>query len=359
MASGWVLETRLPTLQSLRAIAALAVVGFHIAQWTDVDFRIGQAGVDLFFVISGAVMWISAVDKDAPPAIFLARRAIRILPAYWIATAALIGMRLWWAPLPLSHVHLDPMHIALSLLLIPHADPENLPFPLLTQGWTLIYEAGFYLLVAAALFARRAYRMWIIGGVITALTIWGISWHPAYWFGANLMLMQFLAGCVLASLALRRALPSPPIGAALGVLGFAVFIALHVAAIHSDPWRPILWGVPATLVVAGSLSLDTKSGAAGPPRIKALEWLGGASYSIYLWHTLAIVAVVNAMPYKPWPFAPLAFAAAMLTGIAAWRFIELPFVRLSRALRVPTGPALDYAPPPDGPVAQQDRAAVS
>ena len=67
MASGWVLETRLPTLQSLRAIAALAVVGFHIAQWTDVDFRIGQAGVDLFFVISGAVMWISAVDKDAPP----------------------------------------------------------------------------------------------------------------------------------------------------------------------------------------------------------------------------------------------------------------------------------------------------
>jgi exopolysaccharide production protein ExoZ len=351
-------ESRLPTLQSLRAVAALAVVAFHLSQWLSVDFRIGQAGVDLFFVISGAVMWVSAVERDAEPGLFLARRALRILPPYWLATLALIPLALW-GPRPLMHVHPQPLHVALSLLLVPHDDPEHVPFPLLTQGWTLIYEAGFYALIALSLTAAKARRMWVIGGVIAALVIWGISWHPAYWFGANLMLLQFLAGCWLGRLAVRGALPAPTIGAALMVAGLACFAGLHLLALHSDPWRPILWGVPATLIVAGALSLDTRSGLAGPARLKPLEWLGGASYSIYLWHTAAFFVVVNLMPYKPWPFAPLAFAAAMALSLAAWRLIEVPCLALSRALRVPRPPALDYAAPPDGPVAQPDRAAVS
>ena len=353
------MESRLPSLQSLRAIAALAVAGFHLSQWTGADFRIGQAGVDLFFVISGVVMWTSAVERDAPAGLFLLRRAIRILPPYWIATAGLIALRLWLGPLFLAHAHLEPLHILLSLALIPHADPENLPFPLLTQGWTLVYEAGFYLLVALALKFARPVRMWIIGGGITALVLWGLSWQPAYWFGANLMLLQFLAGCWLGRQAMRRALPPPTYGVALAVLGLAIFAGLHLARLHSDPWRPLLWGVPACLIVAGALSLDVRSGAAGPPRLPWLEFLGEASYSIYLWHTLAFVVVVSLMPGKPPLFAPIAFAAAVVTGLIAWRLVERPFADASRRLRVPTGGRMDYSPPPDGPVAQQDRAAVS
>lgn len=352
------MDNRLPTLQSLRAAAALAVMAFHLAQWMDLDFRIGQAGVDLFFVISGAVMWISAVERDAPPGLFLARRAVRILPPYWVATLALVGLT-FIAPRPTMLVHPEPWHVVLSLLLVPHNDPLGVPFPLLTQGWTLVYEAGFYLVVALALAIPKPGRLWLIGAILVGLALWGIAWQPAYWLGANLMLVQFLAGCWLGRAAVRGALPSPTIGVALGALGLAVFAALHLMVIHSEPWRPILWGIPAALIVLGALSLDTRSGVAGPPRLPALEWLGGASYSLYLWHTLAYFLVVNWMPYKPWYFGPIAFAAAMAAGLIAWRLVEIPALAASRRLRVPRPEALDYSLPPNGPVAQPDRAGLS
>src|SRR5246127_1178159 len=90
------------SIQYLRGIAAFAVVCFHAFQWTNVagltptDFPTGAAGVDVFFVISGFVMWVTT-DRDPPkPLEFLRRRAVRILPPYWLFTllAAVLALTL-------------------------------------------------------------------------------------------------------------------------------------------------------------------------------------------------------------------------------------------------------------------------
>ena len=52
-------------IQYLRAAAALGVVVFHAAERTGGDFAIGAAGVDVFFVISGFIMWVIAAEKSS------------------------------------------------------------------------------------------------------------------------------------------------------------------------------------------------------------------------------------------------------------------------------------------------------
>jgi len=70
----------LASISYLRALAAVAVVESHATQGL-----IGQAGVDVFFVISGFIMW-TVTSTETAPHVFLLRRVIRIVPLYWVAT---------------------------------------------------------------------------------------------------------------------------------------------------------------------------------------------------------------------------------------------------------------------------------
>jgi exopolysaccharide production protein ExoZ len=76
------------SIQYLRAVAALSVLAFHIIVRFDGALPIGASGVDIFFVVSGFVMWATTADRRITPAEFMLRRIIRIVPNYWIATAA-------------------------------------------------------------------------------------------------------------------------------------------------------------------------------------------------------------------------------------------------------------------------------
>ena len=76
---------KLRSLQVLRAVAACAVVVLHAYGWQRADgtaFRLGAAGVDLFFVISGFIM-ATIVKKSAGS--FLFDRVWRIYPIWLIA----------------------------------------------------------------------------------------------------------------------------------------------------------------------------------------------------------------------------------------------------------------------------------
>ncbi len=78
-------------IQYLRALAALGVVLFHAAERTGHHFAIGAAGVDVFFVISGFIMWVISDRRPTAPLAFLRERLRRIAPIYWLATLVMIG----------------------------------------------------------------------------------------------------------------------------------------------------------------------------------------------------------------------------------------------------------------------------
>src|SRR5262245_37349739 len=132
------------SIQYLRAIAATMVAAYHASLELPAGSALhgllkGQAGVDIFFVISGFLMWQTTSRPVPPsPSEFMRKRLRRIVPLYWIVTLAMFVMPAISGTIAGSTVY-DPMHLVASLLFIPYpypADPSAY-FPVYVPGWTI------------------------------------------------------------------------------------------------------------------------------------------------------------------------------------------------------------------------------
>src|SRR5258706_16365621 len=89
-------------VQALRGVAAIMVVLFHIVKMVHtkldgppIEFAAGGGGVDIFFAISGFVMILTTAHAWGTPRLwltFLCRRLLRIVPLYWLLTAAMVAL---------------------------------------------------------------------------------------------------------------------------------------------------------------------------------------------------------------------------------------------------------------------------
>jgi exopolysaccharide production protein ExoZ len=301
---------RLDGIQYLRAAAALGVVVFHAAERTGAHFAIGAAGVDVFFVISGFIMWVIASDRAPSPSAFLRDRIERIAPLYWIATAVMVAGAL--AGL-FPNLRLTPQYVLSSLLFIPARSPSTGDiWPVLVQGWTLNYEMFFYKLFAVTLFLPARRRFAVLAALFLALVSAGWLLDPATpllktW--TDPLLLEFLLGMAIGKAWLKGAVP--PLMAGLGLMvaaaaGFAFVGATYIG------FTPFMLGPLSAALLLGVLALEKR---AVVPRLPLVSYLGDASYSIYLWHAMAIsvVAKVGLMLALP---ASITFTAAILLGVA-------------------------------------------
>jgi exopolysaccharide production protein ExoZ len=142
-------------IQVLRAIAALMVVLHHSleeslaagAPFKSPDWltTFGAAGVDIFFVISGFIMFYVSFPTDqaaASPVSFLVKRITRIYPLYWFCMALTLGL---WSIGLFRSLQLDADVLVRSFFLFPSEHVINIAV------WTLNYEMYFYLVFAATL----------------------------------------------------------------------------------------------------------------------------------------------------------------------------------------------------------------
>jgi exopolysaccharide production protein ExoZ len=325
-----VVRANLVTIQYLRGAAALAVTLYHALQWVDGGFEIGRAGVDLFFVISGVIMWRITAGRRISQAAFLARRATRIAPLYWLVTVLVCAIALVWRNF-LPEVIPDWEHLALSLAFIPHFDPIGRPFPLLPPGWTLTYEAAFYGLFATCLAWPGRSRAVALTVGLVALVATGFLWQdPVYILGGNPMLLEFAAGVWLAVAMDARALPRRAWGAASLLFGLGAFAALQVTGFISELWRPLIWGAPAVMLVMGALVIEADGGA---PRLAGPLALGDASYALYLVHLPATALIAHTLGWRiPWLFVTVSTAFSVAAAIACHAWVERPLISLARRL---------------------------
>lgn len=316
--------SRLLSIQYLRAFAALMVVAYHACRWSKPGFDIGAAGVDVFFVISGFILWTVAAERPVTAQTFLARRWARVAPTYWVLTLVVAGVALVWPDL-IWDAKPTLSHVLMSLAFIPHINEVGLPFPIITSGWSLNYEAIFYVVFTLSLLAPPKRRFLAITLGLLAVPIFGIVVRPAYFLGANLMFLQFLAGVWLAHWRLHADLLSRRKGLICCALGLVGFIALSPLNLFEHLWRPLLWGAPALLLVTGAVSVE---GDGGLPDIKALRFLGDASYSIYLAHLPAIQVLSHVLDANRPAFVPAAIAVSLACGVACYFGLERPLTRL-------------------------------
>jgi exopolysaccharide production protein ExoZ len=323
---------RLPGLQALRALAALAVVVFHAGRYVagalpETAWRWGEFGVDVFFVVSGFVMMV-ATPPQATWRVFVARRAIRILPMYWLATLLMATLVLA-APHLFVSAALTPAHFVQSLLLWPHYNPA-LPgevVPLLVPGWTLSYELYFYLVFALFLRLAPGARLVAIG--VTLLLAMAVARSlepsaPASFFARDLTL-EFVFGMIAARLWQRGHRCPPALAWPLAAVAAAAIVAFA-----SPEWRVPTAGGAAFVMTWALASAPLSRNLAA----RALTLLGDASYSLYLLHPFVVGAAWWAWQRAGFDsaiaFIVLCLAASALAGWIAWRVIEAP---VTRALR--------------------------
>ena len=103
-------------------------------------------------------------------------------------------------------------HIIRSLAFIPYENADGSWMPILPQGWTLIYEAFFYLAFAVALLLRRAAGLIVVGAVISGMVLARpLIYSPALAYFADPITLLFLAGVALAVLWGRWGLREPTV----------------------------------------------------------------------------------------------------------------------------------------------------
>jgi peptidoglycan/LPS O-acetylase OafA/YrhL len=387
---------RFPGLDGLRALGAVAVLTTHTG------FQSGDAiqgpfagvlarldcGVAIFFVISGFLLfrphahgWLT--DDDRPATLpYLRNRALRILPALWVAVlAAALLLRsndpIGW-----------PSFLRYAVLAQVYAG--DLLAAGLTQFWSLSVEAAFYLLLPAAGWALtrtgKPTRRRVVVVLATLLTLVPLGaawmggsrqfgtdraalWLPGYlgWFGVG---MAFALWHVARTQGVLRPTVLDRLARIPGTLwAGAAAVYLIAATPLAGPYDLVsASGAQAVVksllyaVVAGALVFPAIGTIDGPePRpVRALggrigHFLGDISYGVFCYHVIVLALLVEQLGFGVFggQFGArfgLTLGISVLAATASYYLMERPLLRLGRRDR-----RYDVSPPPEpanGPAAR-------
>ena len=263
--------SKIANIQVMRGIAALAVTFFHIAgtqrkegfdTWIFFPFiNWGSWGVDLFFIISGYVMAVSLSQNSQSSTRFLLKRFIRIYPLYFSLTIlfcliSIITPKLF-TTFPLeSDWFIASLTMTSGLL--------GFGEPILGQGWTLEFEALFYILIAVVIFLKQSKRL----ELLTSLLLLGLCL-----FGVNTIILEFSFGMLVAKF--KREVQKLHRYRLL-IIWFGIsFLLMQISYETETLPRIVSFGIPCLLVFFGFILV-------APTKNTLLLYLGEISYSIYL-----------------------------------------------------------------------------
>jgi peptidoglycan/LPS O-acetylase OafA/YrhL len=365
---------RFQLFDSLRGIAALSVLLFHVAFMLEGFIKPGvgryltqlNIGVPIFFVISGFLLYRpfarARYAGESQPALvpYAIRRAFRIVPAYWVAVvlgAIWLGLEAVgeapWIHLGFLQVY-DHYHLLQGL----------------GHMWTLAVEATFYVLLPVWAFAlrrlpARSRRQFVtteaamLGLMFAAGLAWNLtqiqSVRGSVLFDPHVAtLPRFLdhfavgMGLAVASVALadRERRPalirvverSPWIPWVVAAVGWVVLcnIGSSYISIGAEPIRHELRALVALCLLAPAVFGADQGGAvrrflAWPP----LVWTGLISYSLYLWHP-ALVSKLALSDFDERNGALVAIvvmvAGSFVLAAISFYLVEKPALRLGRRL---------------------------
>lgn len=345
------MNEKIDWLQALRGIAALMVVLFHMVPHLEnspllsplaAPMKYGFSGVDVFFALSGFVIYRSSMQIAGLANIghFIKRRAMRIFFGYWPALA--FTAIIWHLLMGIAWPGLGKA-LGSALLIFPNLLDNWLP-----TAWSLTYELYFYALMCLVLLAAPTKRLLALAGLVMLLVLWNSLWllldgarvvhgHQPLRFLLTGFAVEFFAGALIAHLHNRLlpqwsgALAMLMLLSCLALLGFTAGTTSILFA-NVEILRACTYGVFAIGMLLLALSLHES-------HIPAPAWLvkvGDASFSLYLLHPVLIdiLASFNAKHLPKSASVSLLFFLALPVLIAFisvhWsQRIEMPLFRWS------------------------------
>ena len=366
---------RYEELDGHRGIASVAVVIFHVYQFCNVSHFLYygtpaytvlnslDAMVPWFFVITAFVLFEpiarAAIGGREPISArgFLTRRALRLLPLYYVVVLIVWTCRQQALPG-------DWRDLIEHLTFTQVFDGKRIFY---TDGpaWSLSVEVFFYLILiagAVAMAARcrrlasRRQRITVLAAGTAALGAVSLAWKAwsfagghqptigafTTWFGPMASFDNFAIGMAVAIIAAASG-DRRPLGArgrlALRLAALAILVTAF-ATRQANTWSGVYFS---TLCAAGFGCL-VAAATLGPPRDRfgrmlsgrPLLWLGSISYSVYLWHEPVLLALAGwrgLVPQTPGAFLPdvlVVLSVSVLAGWLSFQIIERPTSRLGR-----------------------------
>ncbi|QUD88059.1 acyltransferase family protein [Phenylobacterium montanum] len=330
-------------IQYLRAVAAIMVLCYHVVlHWIPEQkphYLFLSGGVDIFFVISGFVMWSLTAGREGGAWDFFSRRLKRIVPLYWLMTTAMLVVLVVLPGATLTS-KFDLGHVVSSYLFIPAIHPVKGTFePLLFPGWTLNYEMFFYVLITLALLGPMRFRLALILIPLAGLTAMGLIPHSdrsLVAFYSNSLLAEFGMGCVLGALLEKDLAERAPPWAGVAMIGLAIAAFFGLAQVPGLA-RGFAWGVPAALFVSGWVFNERARGTARWPLV---QLLGDASYAIYLSHVIVLSALFQ-IAHRFVRSVPAEIGASVVitltcitVGVGVYWFVEKPIINWFKTPRL-------------------------
>jgi peptidoglycan/LPS O-acetylase OafA/YrhL len=341
---------RFDNLQVLRGVAALLIVGFHVAEWeshygvkTPVVRGLrwyGGFGIDLFFALSGFIITHAHFQQLGRPRAaprYLARRLWRIFPTYWVMmlVAAALGSVVLAAPVFAPGWQTRWLY----WLTLQPGGPPNAVIP---PAWSLVYEMAFYAVFAVLFFVPRRAGLVLLGlwgaAIVATSAVRWLAGNPYSGLLLSPLILEFLFGCAAAVLVVRGCTRGGRSAVVAGVLGGAAgVLAIYVVTNGSGiiPLLPrMLWCGPCCALIVYGLAAAELRGRVFAPRL--LRAAGDASYSIYLFHFPVGAYAVAYGCYLPHARLPhLGWLAATLAvcvggGFLLHHAVERPLLRLAK-----------------------------
>lgn len=331
-------------VQGLRAIAVLAVMVYHVNNaWLPSGF----VGVDVFFVISGFIITSLIVERkeNFDWKGFYWGRVKRIAPAYFLmlAVVALVSAVLF---LPADFKFFrDSLKAALSFTSNSYFEgfgsyfaPSAHELPLL-HTWSLAIEMQFYLFLPVLVCFLPTK---LLKPVFVLLSIGLLAWseyrlfnksEQAVYFSLLARFPEFMIGAFVALLAPKHYLPVRY----TSLMGAGGALLLALSFVFVDVQRfPGVWALfpcigTALLIAARHGPISALLAA------KPMVWVGGISYSLYLWHwpILALIRYYTGQYELQLVWLAVFVISSFAVAWLSYRWVELPVRHVQGIRAVP------------------------
>ncbi len=331
------MKKKLEHIEAMRGVAILLVLAFHLK----VPFlSFGFLGVDIFFVISGFLMYFlySKTDSRQLVKYFYLKRIRRILPAY-LVTNLVFGIISFLVLLPHERIEIIKQLLANQLFLTNitnwlqeqyFATGSFRPF---LNFWSLSVEMQFYLIfpLVAILLTRKKYYLAAFSFLISFAAYFFLdvrSPETAFFFTPT-RYWQFIFGVLAALMVSKKPILTlkPIVTPTLGVL----ITAICVSAAFNSYLPTSIITLLITSLTAAYLYFGMYQHAISNPINRLLLLFGKYSYSLYLVHFPIIILLKhnsfdgNNLGEFSFKSTCLALLFTFITASLLYHFIETPF----------------------------------
>lgn len=340
---------RLLELDSLRGIAALFVVFFHFTLYREeanLGFRFGVTGVDLFFIISGFVIFLT-LEKTRTWQDFAVSRFSRLYPAYWVCVSLttvvmLVAQTFNFEPIQ-HHFSKNPApgipeYLANMSMFQYYFRVWDIDGPY----WTLLIEMLFYFLMAGLFIFRQLKRIeWIGSAMLAVIAVYSTVLNAYVPFAHKLVALGiplinyfplFFAGILFYRQKFER---QTAVRYVLLALCLLVQASLFDDGVRSNGYISQLEYLLVLVVYFGTFTLYANN-RLGFIVNKVTIYLGSISYSLYLIHqfislTIIIPVLMRVYHVNFWVAAFLIDLPILLVlATLIQRFVEKPAMNLIR-----------------------------